>query len=117
MSSGKVQWFLKQQLQERYWGKEVTVSEVKILDVTQCWLEGAKHTEDWTKDIGRVDSVFEILLNDPNQGTKKFVASQMHDKTRVLHQLLNKEILHKAGSKDSFSSIHAFYLCHLMLCQ
>ena len=96
-------------------GKQVVVSEVTILNVTQCWLERATITSDWDKAFGGMDVVLDTLLKESSTG--KITASKMHDKARVLHQLLNKAILHKAGSKDLVSTVHAFYLCHLMLCQ
>lgn len=36
----------------------------------------------------------------------------MRDKPMVLNQILNKTILHKAGSKDSIYDLHTFLLTH-----
>lgn len=44
----------------------------------------------------------------------KMTVVRMKDKARVLHQILNDAIFHKAGSKDSISKGHQFYLCHLL---
>ena len=96
-------------------GKPVVVSEVTISNATQCWLEGATITSDWEKAFGGTDAVLDTLLKESSTG--KITASKMNDKARVLHQLLKKAVLHEAGSKDSVSTVHAFCLCHLMLCQ
>ena len=96
-------------------GKQVIVSEVTISNATQCWLKGVIITSDWDKAFGGMDAILDTLLKESS--TRKITTSKMHDKARVLHQLLNKAILHKAGSKDSVSTIHSFCLCHLMLCQ
>ena len=96
-------------------GKPVIVSEVTISNATQCWLEGPTISSDWEKAFGGTDAVLDTLLKESSTG--KITASEMNDKARVLHQLLNKAVLHKAGSKDLVSTVHAFCLCHLILCQ
>lgn len=41
--------------------------------------------------------------------------SKINDKARVLHHIIiNKKILHKAGSKDSVSQAHEFLLVHFL---
>lgn len=38
----------------------------------------------------------------------------MTNKARVLHQILNKMIIHKFGSRDFVSGLHDFILVHLL---
>lgn len=67
----------------------------------------------WREAFGGYTRTKHILFKLGETG-EKIISSKMTDKARVLHQVPNKMIIRKVGSKDFVSGLHEFLLTHLL---
>lgn len=94
---------------------KVIVSEATIATAINCPQSGLTLNDKWEEDLGGEEVMVDILMR-PDTGDKaEWKAANMKDEARVLHQILNKAIIHKSGSKNNIFMTHKFCLCHLFI--
>lgn len=94
--------------------KKITVSKVNIAGATGCLIYGATYLRNWANTFDGKTAAQNTLRHALSPVNVPFKAVLMRDEARVLNQILNKTILHIAGSKGSISDLHTFLVTHLM---
>ena len=99
----------------KFLGTKVVLSRDSIAKATGCLHEGSTYQEGWEKNYKSHVARALYKENIDKAGEQKIIIyNLMCKRAKIWANILNKSVLHKAGSKTSLLDLHKFVLSHLM---